>query len=44
VDAGSISVAVLDGLAHQEQLPRHVVAAAIEHYGLDTELPDPRDR
>src|SRR5487761_1288981 len=39
VDAGSISVAVLDGLARQEQLPRHVVAAAIEHYGLETELP-----
>ena len=44
VDAGSISVAVLDGLAQQEQLPRHVVAAAIEHYGLETELADPRDR
>ena len=44
VDAGSISVAVLDGLAQQEKLPRHVVAAAIEHYGLETELADPRDR
>ena len=44
VDAGSVAVAVLDGLAHQEQLPRHVVAAAIEHYGLDTELVDPRYR
>ena len=44
VDAGSISVAVLDGLAQQEQLPRHVVAAAIEHYGLETELSDPRYR
>jgi pyruvate dehydrogenase E1 component len=44
VDAESISVAVLDGLAQQDQLPRHVVAAAIEQYGLDTELPDPRCR
>ena len=44
VDAGSISVAVLDGLAQQDALPRHVVAAAIEHYGLDTELVDPRYR
>ena len=44
VDAESISVAVLDGLAQQDRLPRHVVAAAIEHYGLDTELPDPRYR
>ncbi len=44
IDAGSISVAVLDGLMHQEQIPRHVVAAAIEHYGLDTELVDPRYR
>jgi pyruvate dehydrogenase E1 component len=44
VDAGSISVAVLDGLAQQDRLPRHVVAAAIEHYGLETELIDPRYR
>ncbi|HEV3274624.1 MAG TPA: pyruvate dehydrogenase (acetyl-transferring), homodimeric type [Candidatus Dormibacteraeota bacterium] len=44
VDAESISVAVLDGLAQQDRLPRHVVAAAIEHYGLDTELADPRYR
>jgi pyruvate dehydrogenase E1 component len=44
VDAGSISVAVLDGLAQQDRLPRHVVAAAIEHHGLDTELVDPRYR
>jgi pyruvate dehydrogenase E1 component len=44
VDAPSISVAVLDGLAQQDRLPRHVVAAAIEHYGLDTELIDPRER
>jgi pyruvate dehydrogenase E1 component len=44
IDAGSISVAVLDGLAQQDRLPRHVVAAAIEHYGLDTEIVDPRYR
>jgi pyruvate dehydrogenase E1 component len=44
VDAGSISVAVLDGLAQQDAVPRHVVAAAIEHYGLETELVDPRYR
>ena len=44
VDAESISVAVLDGLARQDRLPRHVVAAAIEQYGLDTELADPRYR
>jgi pyruvate dehydrogenase E1 component len=44
VDAGSISVAVLDGLAQQDRIPRHVVAAAIEHYGLETELVDPRYR
>jgi pyruvate dehydrogenase E1 component len=44
IDAGSISVAVLGGLMQQEQLPRHVVAAAIEHYGLGTELVDPRYR
>jgi pyruvate dehydrogenase E1 component len=44
IDPGSISVAVLDGLAQQDRLPRHVVAAAIEHYGLDTEIVDPRYR
>ena len=44
VDAELISVAVLDGLARQDRLPRHVVAAAIEQYGLDTELADPRYR
>jgi pyruvate dehydrogenase E1 component len=44
IDPGSISVAVLDGLAQQERLPRHVVAAAIEQYGLDTEIIDPRYR
>ena len=44
VDAASIAVAVLDGLAQQDRLPRHVVAAALEHYGIDTELGDPRSR
>ena len=44
VDAGSIAVAVLDGLSQQDRIPKHVVAAAIEHYGLDTELGDPRGR
>jgi pyruvate dehydrogenase E1 component len=44
VDAGSIAVAVLDGLAQQDRLPRHVVAAALEHYGIDTEVGDPRSR
>ena len=44
IDAGSISVAVLEGLARQERLPRHVVAAAIEQYALETELADPRYR
>ena len=44
VDAGSIAVAVLDGLSQQDRIPKHVVAAAIEHHGLDTELGDPRGR
>ena len=44
VDAGSIAVAVLDGLAQQDRLPRHVVAAALEHYAIDTEGADPRYR
>ncbi|MBV9524807.1 MAG: pyruvate dehydrogenase, partial [Candidatus Dormibacteraeota bacterium] len=44
VDAPSIAVAVLDGLARQDRLPRHTVAAAVEHYELRTELPDPRIR
>ena len=43
VNAASVTVAVLDGLARQDRLPRHVVAAAIEHHGVDTELPDPRE-
>ncbi|MGA7987834.1 MAG: pyruvate dehydrogenase (acetyl-transferring), homodimeric type [Candidatus Dormiibacterota bacterium] len=44
VDAGSIAVAVLDGLAQQDRLPRHVVAAALEQHGIDTEVGDPRTR
>jgi pyruvate dehydrogenase E1 component len=44
VDAPSIAVAVLDGLAQQDRLPRHVVAEAIEHHGNDTEVAGPRSR
>ncbi|HYL71673.1 MAG TPA: hypothetical protein VEY89_10280, partial [Candidatus Dormibacteraeota bacterium] len=44
VDAPSIAVAVLDGLAREEKLPRHAVAAALEQYELNTEAPDPRVR
>jgi pyruvate dehydrogenase E1 component len=44
VDAGSIAVAVLDGLVRQDRLPRHVVAAAIELHGIDAEVADPRSR
>ena len=44
VDAGSIAVAVLDGLAQQDRLPRHVVAAAIEQYGSTPRSADPRSR
>jgi len=43
-DAEHVTVAVLDGLAQRDQLPRHVVAAALEQYQLDTELADPRVR
>jgi pyruvate dehydrogenase E1 component len=43
-DAESISVAVLEGLAEQDRVPRHTVSAAIEQYALDTEAPDPRVR
>ena len=43
-DAESITVAVLDGLAQQDRVPRHAVSAAIEQYALDTESPDPRTR
>ena len=43
-DAESITVAVLEGLAQQERVPRHTVSAAIEQYALETESPDPRVR
>jgi hypothetical protein len=35
---------VLDGLAQQDRLPRHVVAAAIEQHGIDAEVADPQTR
>jgi len=44
VDARSITVAVLDGLAQQDRVPRHVVGAAIEQYEIEADLPDPRVR
>jgi pyruvate dehydrogenase E1 component len=43
-DAHSVVVSVLDGLAQQGRIPRHVVGAAIEQYELDAEAPDPRLR
>jgi pyruvate dehydrogenase E1 component len=43
-DAESITVAVLEGLATQDRVPRHTVSAAIEQYSLDTESADPRTR
>jgi len=42
VDAGHIVVAVLDGLAMTGAVTGDVVAAAIERYGIDPDLPDPR--
>ena len=42
VDAAHIVVAVLDGLAMTGAVTGDVVAAAIERYGIDPELPDPR--
>jgi pyruvate dehydrogenase E1 component len=44
IDAPSITVAVLHGLAEQERIPRHVVGAALEQYEIATDLPDPRLR
>jgi pyruvate dehydrogenase E1 component len=44
VDAESIAVAVLHGLAGDQRLPRHEVAAALEQYGIAVESPDPRVR
>ncbi len=43
-DAGHVTVAVLDGLARAGEIPRHEVSAALEHYEIATELPDPRLR
>jgi pyruvate dehydrogenase E1 component len=43
-DAEHVTVAVLDGLARAGAIPRHAVAAALEQYAIDTELPDPRLR
>ena len=43
-DAEHVTVAVLDGLARAGAIPRHTVAAALEQYGIDTELADPRVR
>ncbi|MBV8527477.1 MAG: pyruvate dehydrogenase (acetyl-transferring), homodimeric type [Candidatus Dormibacteraeota bacterium] len=43
-DAESITVAVLEGLATQDRVPRHTVSAAIEQFALETETPDPRTR
>jgi pyruvate dehydrogenase E1 component len=44
VDAPSITVAVLDGLARSERIPAHVVSAALEQYEVDTEAIEPRLR
>jgi len=43
VDARHIVVATLYGLAQQGRLANDAVAAAIQHYGIDTDAPDPRD-
>jgi pyruvate dehydrogenase E1 component len=42
VDAPNITVAALDALALDGQVPRHVVTAALEQYGVRTERPEPR--
>jgi pyruvate dehydrogenase E1 component len=42
VDAAHIVVAVLDGLAMTGAVTGDVVAAAIDRYGIDPDLPDPR--
>ncbi len=44
VDAGHIVVAALDALASEGAIDRSVVAGAIERYGIDPELADPRTR
>ena len=43
MDARHIVVATLYGLAQQGRLTNDAVAAAIQHYGIDTDAPDPRD-
>jgi pyruvate dehydrogenase E1 component len=43
-DREHVTVAVLDGLARAGEIPRHEVAAALEQYEIDAELPDPRVR
>ncbi len=43
MDARHIVVATLYGLAQQGRLANDAVAAAIQHYGIDTDAPDPRD-
>jgi pyruvate dehydrogenase E1 component len=43
-DPEHVTVAVLDGLARAGEIPRHEVAAALEQYEIETELPDPRLR
>ena len=43
-DPESITIAVMDGLAREEKLPKHEVSAALEQYEINTELPDPRWR
>jgi len=44
IDAESVTVAVMQGLAEQERIPRHAVSAALEQYRIDTESLDPRLR
>ena len=44
IDAAHIVIATLDGLAQLGQIDAEVVAEAINHYGIDTELSDPRVR
>ena len=42
IDAPSIVIAALDALADEERVPRHVVTAALEEYGVRTEGAEPR--
>ncbi len=44
VDAGNVVVGVLAGLAAEGAIDRGIVADAVEHYGLDPESLDPRER